>query len=160
MKTMSVFNSHRLRSCLAGLACVSLTALTPVLGGNPKPEADEAGKKRELIRLQMINAMMYAADDFFGEARHLIYADQPLPPTAPPPVITVAPVRSRSTSSIETSPTVAATTSTPGVTDPPTGGGTGTGTGPGTGGDTGGGVVLPPDIGGGGGDPGGGGCPT
>jgi hypothetical protein len=148
---------------------VLLLTLTPATGGNTDSDGNKA-KRQDLIRLEMINDMMYAADDFFGEARYLFYADQPVtPPPVPAPAVAKAAEETKTPAPVDTSAAVAS--STP-ITAPPTpdtgsGGGPGSGTGevsgggtpPTPGGDTGGGRALPPDIGGGG-DPGGGGCPT
>jgi hypothetical protein len=78
-------NTHRIqfqRARFAALALPCLLAAGPAFGGEADPVAEAAGKK-ELVRLQMINDMMYASDDFFGETRPFIYVDQPLPPAAP-----------------------------------------------------------------------------
>lgn len=115
---------------LAAMAAILLLTLDPLMGGDPKPAADQA-RKKELIRLQMINDMLYASDDFFGETRHLLYADQPLPPAPPPVAVKAAPAGSKSTASNQTGDD-----------------------------ETNGGDIPIPDIGGGGGDPGDGGCLT
>ena len=140
---------------------VLVAGLLPLLGFcADSPTSDT--NRTDLVRLQMINDMMYAADDFFGECRHLFYADQSRQPSALPAPVVVVKVTvststptysdSKSTIPIQGGGTIITTTTVAG--NGSTAGGSGS-----TGGSTAGGG-LPPDGGGGGGDPGGGGCAT
>jgi len=150
------------RSVEKAIGWVAVCRLLPALGLLlcVWPRGGEAGNtnRTELIRLQMINNMMYAADDFFGETRYLYYADQLSrnPPPTPPVVTQVTVQRVVIPASTDSKDTTGGRpvyiTSTTTTT---TGGSTGGGS---SGGGTGGGGI-PPDSGGGG-DPGGGGCPT